>query len=170
MRTSRTVLAVATWTGSLLVGCASETDKLKEIPASAVQPAAAPAGVPAGRGPHGGVIVKLKSAHCEAVVEPDGLLTLYLLKDDDKTSLPLENCTAIVNLKFGRPVDPQIDPLEMSPMPLDGESEKMTSRFRSKLELPDPVRDLNGRARAQKASITLTQGGDPETVDVEIQY
>lgn len=117
-----------------------------------------------GTGPHGGRIVSFKAADCEILAEPDGKAALYLTEAAQRTALPVEPSSLTMVLKIGRSEYPE----DLEPVPLDGESERAASRFRSKFPLPDPVRSMEGRAFPQQLSLTLTHNGEPETIELHL--
>ncbi len=110
-------------------------------------------------GPHGGHILEFGEYHGE-ITHKDGIVTVYILGGDAKTSVPLEGATAVLNLKSG---DKTVE-IALAASPEEGEAEGSSSKYASAAgALPEGVKDLE----AIEGSVVITMGEKTLTAKVE---
>jgi YHS domain-containing protein len=122
-----------------IVGCGSGRDAKQTATGTSEKPAAAPASAPNEDdhehkpGAHGGLVVSigLDSYHAEAVIEQGGALKLLMLGKDESRVLEVEKQTLKAYVKAVGSTSAV--PVDVMPLPQEGDAENMTSQFVAKL-------------------------------------
>lgn len=106
-------------------------------------------------GPHGGHILEFGAYHGEITLA-DGIVTVYLLGDDAKTAVALENATATLVIESKE----NAVEVALAASPEEGEAAGSTSRFVSEAgAVPaeiDDIEKLHGHVKLTVGEETLT--------------